>query len=76
MFSAHRLRLTTVVDSKDHAKEVSEIIESRTGELKARNTEEAPEAILADLYDVVNKRLDINLADLEVMLLGSMVVVS
>lgn len=62
------------VNMSDHARAISEIIESRTGELKARNTNEAPEAILADLYDVVNKRLDINLADLEVMLLGSMVV--
>lgn len=61
-------------NTSDYSKEISEIIESKVGELKARNTHEAPEAILQELFDLVNKRMDVKLSVLEAMLLGSMVV--
>lgn len=60
--------------TSDYSKEISEIIESKVGDLKARNTNEAPEVILMELFDLVNKRMDVKLSVLEVMLLGSMVV--
>ena len=57
----------------DHSKMITSIIESNKGELKKRGEDQSPEAMLFELFDAVNSRLNVNLSLLEVIVLGAMV---
>lgn len=56
----------------DHAAAISNIIESKIGD-KGRNNS-TPEAVLMHLSDVVNSKLDINIAIMEIIMLASLIV--
>jgi hypothetical protein len=58
----------------DHSSEISKIIESRVSDLKKRDGQASVEAALVELFDVINTKLSINLAVVEVILYGAMIV--
>lgn len=58
----------------DHSAEIADILESSIKELGERDKEEAVDATMVKLFDHVNHRLNVNLAVLEVVLYGGMVV--
>ena len=55
-------------------KEISKIIESRVSDLKKRDGQASVEAALVELFDVINTKLSINLAVVEVILYGAIIV--
>lgn len=57
----------------DHAKAISIAIESSQERLKERDGNQTPEDALIELSDLVNSKLDVNIALLEVILLGSLI---
>lgn len=57
----------------DHAKAISIAIESSQERLKERDGSLTPEDALLELSDLVNSKLNVNIALLEVILLGSLV---
>lgn len=61
-------------DMSQHSKNLANMIESTIGEMKTRDTEVSPDAFLMEFYDLVNSKLVVNLAILEVVLYGMMVV--
>lgn len=58
----------------DHAKAISAIVESNVKNRKARDTEMSPDATLIDLFNLVNEKLSVNLAVLELVLYTAMIV--
>lgn len=56
----------------DHSKEIAELLESSVEELESR-ANMPPEDILVDFFDLVNSKLTVNLAVLEVTLYGAMI---
>lgn len=58
----------------DHSKELAVMIESRVKDLEERDQFVSPEATLVELCDLVNSRLNVNVAVLEIVLYASMVV--
>ncbi len=58
----------------DHAASISTLIESRITDLEQRDKHVSPSAMLVELFDLVNSKLSVNIAVLEVVLYGSMVV--
>lgn len=58
----------------DHAKAITAAIESSKAKQKERAIMSSPEVAVEAVYDLVNSRLDVNLALLEVIVLGTMVV--
>lgn len=58
----------------DHSAEIADILEASIKEIGERDLEEAVDPTMAKLFDHVNLRLNVNLAVLEVVLYGGMVV--
>lgn len=58
----------------DVTKEITTMLESSVKELKRKAGPIIPEAALFNLYELVNKHLSVNLATLELIVLGAMVV--
>ena len=58
----------------DHSAEIARIIESVVVDFDKRATEKAPAETLYQLYEVVNEKLDINLAVLEIIIGASMAI--
>lgn len=58
----------------EHSMEVAKLLESSTAELKRREMASTSESVLSELFELVNSRMDINLATLEAVLYGGMVV--
>lgn len=58
----------------EHSIEVAKLLESSTSELKRREMASTAESVLFELFELVNTRMDINLATLEAVLYGGMVV--
>lgn len=58
----------------DVTQSIAQMLESNMREIKNSDEMKDPEAILTELFDLVTKHLDINIAVLEVTLLGAMVV--
>lgn len=56
----------------DHSEDIAKIIESRVDDLTERDTDLSPAAILFELYDLVNSKLNVNLAVLEVIVYAAM----
>lgn len=57
----------------DHAKAISEIVESSIKNKRSRDTMLSADATLVDLFNLVNEKLNVNLAVLEVVLYTAMV---
>ncbi len=57
----------------DHSKDIADILESRVSQMVARDRHVQPEAVLRSLVDLVNSRLHVNLAVLEVVMYGVMI---
>lgn len=55
-------------------KEIASALESSIGELYERDNIVSPDAALVELFDIVNSKLSINLAVLDVVLYASMIV--
>jgi hypothetical protein len=58
----------------DHSGEIARIIESVVIDFDKRATDKAPEETLYELYEVVNEKLDINLAVLEIIVGAAMAI--
>lgn len=58
----------------DHSAEIADILESSMKRIADRDKEEAVDPTLEKLFDHVNERLNVNLAVLEVVLYGGMIV--
>lgn len=58
----------------NHSANMAKMIESTIQEMKTRDTEVSPDAFLVEFYDLVNSKLVVNLAVLEIVLYGMMVV--
>ena len=58
----------------DHSKDIADILESSVEQMVARDRFIQPETILRNLFDLVNSRLVVNLAVLEVVHYGVMIV--
>ena len=54
--------------------EIANLLESTSKDVDKRNTLVSPDAMLFELHDLVNKRLQINISILEVILYSSMIV--
>ena len=57
----------------DYSKEISSIIESSQAELEKRDKYVSPEALLLELYELVNSKLTVNLSVLEGIMYGAMI---
>lgn len=58
----------------DHSKAIAQVIESSKERAKQRDVETAPAQVLQELYELVNSKLNVNIALLEVIILGAMIV--
>jgi len=58
----------------DHSREIADMLESSVGKTNERNSMITPNAALVELYDLVNDKLTVNLAVLDVVMYGSMIV--
>jgi hypothetical protein len=58
----------------DHSKDIASMLESSVEKMQERDAQVAPDAALVELFDLVNKKLKVNLAVLEVVQLGQMIV--
>lgn len=58
----------------DHSKEIAEVLESCVDNMIERDRFSSPSAVLGELFTLVNEKLDVNLAVLEVVLYGAMIV--
>lgn len=58
----------------EHSVEVAKLLESSMAELKRREIASTAESVLYELFELVNSRMDVNLATLEAVLYGGMVV--
>lgn len=58
----------------DHSKDIANMLESSIDQLRERDTNVTPSAFLVELFELVNSKLDVNLAVLEVVMLGVMIV--
>lgn len=56
-----------------HSKLVSKVIESRVKNIMERLKQDSPVNVLFDLYNLVNSKLDVNIAILEVVIYASMI---
>lgn len=58
----------------DHAKAITSVIESSKSKSKERAIQSSPEEAMKEIYDLVNSKLNVNVALLEVIVLGIMVI--
>lgn len=58
----------------NHQSQIAALLESTVSELESRSTTMHPGSMLIDFHDLVNRRLSINLATLEIILYSSMIV--
>lgn len=62
------------VNMSDHQIIIAKLLESTAKEMEQRSSCVSPEAMLIEFFDLVNRRIQVNLAVLEVILYSSMVV--
>ena len=58
----------------DHSKAIAQVIESSKERVKQRDVDTSPAQVLYELYELVNSKLSINIALLEIIILGAMVI--
>lgn len=56
-----------------HSKEIAKVIESRMNDIAERVKQDSPASTLVELFDLVNAKLNVNLALLEIIIYASMV---
>lgn len=61
------------INMSDHSAEISQMLESRVEDMQSRDKGVSPDAFLVELFDLVNDKLNVNLAVLEVILYGAMI---
>lgn len=59
--------------TSEHSKEIADMIESSVKDLKTRDASTNPQAVLIELCDLVNMKLNVNMAVIEVILLAACV---
>ena len=62
------------INMSDHSRDIAELLESSVEKMQERDKGVSPDAMLVELYDLVNDKLTVNLAVLEVIQLGGMIV--
>jgi hypothetical protein len=58
----------------DHSRDIAALLESSVDKLQERDKVISPDATLVELFDLVNDKLRVNLAVLDVVLYGNMIV--
>jgi hypothetical protein len=58
----------------DHSRDIASMLESSVDKLQERDHIASPDAALVELFDLVNDKLEVNLAVLDVVLYASMIV--
>jgi hypothetical protein len=58
----------------DHSKDIASMLESSKKQMQDRDKNVSPDAFLVELYNLVNDKLTVNLAVLEVVLYGAMII--
>lgn len=58
----------------DHSQEIAQLIESRVEDTEKRDSFTSPDALLVELFTLVNEKLSVNLAVIEVILYAAMIV--
>lgn len=59
--------------TSEHSKEIADMIESSVKELKSRDQAQNPQAVLIELCDLINEKLHVNMAVVEVILHAALV---
>lgn len=62
------------INMSDHSRDIAKLLESTVDELQERDVNISPDALLVEFYDLVNDKLTVNLAVLEVILYGMLIV--
>lgn len=62
------------INMSDHSSDIAHMLESSVKQLQERDTDTDADAVLVELYDLVNEKLTVNLAVLECVLYATMVV--
>jgi hypothetical protein len=57
----------------DHSRDIAQMLESSVDKLQERDKNASPDAALVDLFDLVNEKLTVNVAVLDVVLYANMV---
>jgi hypothetical protein len=58
----------------DHSKDIASRLESSKKEMEARDKEVSPDSFVVELYNLVNDKLTVNLAVIEVVVYGAMII--
>ena len=61
------------INMSDHSKDIANMLEASVDEMHHRDKAVSPAALLAELYDLVNSKLSVNLQVLAVVVYGSMI---
>ena len=61
------------INMSDHSRDIASLLESRVEDMQARDKGVSPETFLVELFNLVNEKLDVNLAVLEVILYAAMI---
>lgn len=62
------------INMSDHSKDIADLLESSVDQMQARDKLVSPNAMLIELFDLVNDKLTVNLAVLDVVLYSVMIV--
>lgn len=58
----------------DHSQNIATLLESSVDKMQERDTSLSPDSVLVELFDLVNQKLTVNLAVLDVVLYATMIV--
>lgn len=58
----------------DHSRDIASLLESNMDQMYERDQHMSPDAVLADLFNLVNEKLAVNLAVLEMVVLGTTII--
>lgn len=61
------------INMSDHSKDIAKMLEASVASMQERDKITSPDAVLAELFDLVNDKLSVNLAVLDVVLYGAMI---
>lgn len=62
------------INMSDHSRDIAEMLESSVDEMQARDKLVSPDALLLQLYDLINDKLSVNLAVVSVIVYAAMIV--
>lgn len=61
------------INMSDHSRDIAQMLESRVDDLHLRDKAVSPDAFLKEFFELVNDKLNVNLAVLEVILYAAMI---